>query len=102
MISNSSLIFQARPQSLRPPQFPTLRDTHARVVSSSPSSPSIVRMSATGYSGISLESLAVKPPSHPTYDLKGVIKLALAEDAADRGLWSLPFDSLSYPFQWVR
>lgn len=54
-------------------------------------------MSATGYSGISLESLAVKPPSHPTYDLKGVIKLALAEDAADRGLWSLPFDSLSCP-----
>ncbi|KAJ8441238.1 hypothetical protein Cgig2_033962 [Carnegiea gigantea] len=25
------------------------------------------------------------PPSHPTYDLKGVIKLALAEDSADRG-----------------
>ncbi|EPS68919.1 quinolinate phoshoribosyltransferase, partial [Genlisea aurea] len=29
--------------------------------------------------------LAVKPPSHPTYDLKSVIKLALAEDAGDRG-----------------
>lgn len=25
------------------------------------------------------------PPCHPTYDLKGVIKLALAEDSADRG-----------------
>lgn len=25
------------------------------------------------------------PPCHPTYDLKGVIKLALAEDSADKG-----------------
>ncbi|KAL2939045.1 Nicotinate-nucleotide pyrophosphorylase [carboxylating] chloroplastic [Bienertia sinuspersici] len=30
-----------------------------------------------------MESIAA--PSHPTYDLKGVIKLALAEDSADRG-----------------
>ncbi|KAA8521983.1 hypothetical protein F0562_012703 [Nyssa sinensis] len=33
---------------------------------------------------VSLEPMLVKPPSHPTYDLKGVIKLALAEDAGDR------------------
>ncbi|XP_057459654.1 quinolinate phosphoribosyltransferase [decarboxylating] 1a-like isoform X2 [Actinidia eriantha] len=33
--------------------------------------------------GTSIQSVAVKPPSHPTY--KGVIKLALAEDAGDRG-----------------
>ncbi|OVA13074.1 Quinolinate phosphoribosyl transferase [Macleaya cordata] len=48
----------------------------------------IIRMSATiGTSKprISLESMAIKPPSHPTYDLKAVIKLALAEDAGDRG-----------------
>ncbi|CAL5350309.1 unnamed protein product [Camellia sinensis] len=47
----------------------------------------IVKMSATGTRnpGISIQSVAVKPPSHPTYDLKGVIKLALAEDAGDRG-----------------
>ncbi|GAB4828781.1 Quinolinate phosphoribosyltransferase [decarboxylating] 1a [Ancistrocladus abbreviatus] len=32
-----------------------------------------------------VEAVVVKPPSHPTYDLKGVIKLALAEDAGDRG-----------------
>lgn len=30
-------------------------------------------------------SMAIKPPSHPTYDLKAVIKLALAEDAGDTG-----------------
>ncbi|EEF36349.1 Nicotinate-nucleotide pyrophosphorylase [carboxylating], putative [Ricinus communis] len=29
--------------------------------------------------------MTIKPPTHPTYDLKGVIKLALAEDAGDRG-----------------
>lgn len=34
---------------------------------------------------ISLSSMTVKPPSHSTYDLKGIIKLALAEDAGDRG-----------------
>ncbi|KAG8366714.1 hypothetical protein BUALT_Bualt17G0108100 [Buddleja alternifolia] len=28
-------------------------------------------------------SLVVKPPAHPTYDLKAVIKLALSEDAGD-------------------
>ncbi|GAB2296973.1 Quinolinate phosphoribosyltransferase [decarboxylating] 1a [Dionaea muscipula] len=32
-----------------------------------------------------VESMAINPPSHPTYDLKGVIKLALAEDAGTRG-----------------
>ncbi|CAD5173746.1 nicotinate-nucleotide pyrophosphorylase [carboxylating], chloroplastic [Musa acuminata AAA Group] len=31
------------------------------------------------------DSMAVKPPSHPTYDLKAVIALALSEDAGDRG-----------------
>ncbi|KAL8142045.1 hypothetical protein V2J09_015077 [Rumex salicifolius] len=31
------------------------------------------------------EYTVIKPPSHPTYDLKGVIKLALSEDAGDRG-----------------
>ncbi|KAA8529066.1 hypothetical protein F0562_033446 [Nyssa sinensis] len=46
----------------------------------------MIRMSArTTNHGISLEPMVVKPPSHPTYDLKGVIKLALAEDAGDRG-----------------
>ncbi|KAK6922239.1 Quinolinate phosphoribosyl transferase, N-terminal, partial [Dillenia turbinata] len=34
---------------------------------------------------LSLESMVLNPPSHPTYDLKGVIKLALSEDAGDRG-----------------
>ncbi|XP_050231989.1 quinolinate phosphoribosyltransferase [decarboxylating] 1a [Mercurialis annua] len=29
--------------------------------------------------------MTIKPPSHPTYDLKGIIKLALDEDAGDRG-----------------
>lgn len=48
----------------------------------------IVRMSAIESKtfSISSESMAIKPPSHPTYDLNGVIKLALAEDAGDRGL----------------
>ncbi|KAF8398517.1 hypothetical protein HHK36_017446 [Tetracentron sinense] len=32
----------------------------------------------------SFEAMVVKPPSHPTYDLKGIIKLALAEDAGDQ------------------
>ncbi|XP_056164705.1 quinolinate phosphoribosyltransferase [decarboxylating] 1a isoform X2 [Syzygium oleosum] len=47
----------------------------------------VVRMSAaaTDSPALSFERMAVKPPSHPTYDLKGVIKLALAEDAGDRG-----------------
>lgn len=35
--------------------------------------------------GIPAGSLVVKPPAHPTYDLKGVIQLALSEDAGDRG-----------------
>ncbi|KAH7857955.1 hypothetical protein Vadar_018279 [Vaccinium darrowii] len=43
-------------------------------------------MSVAGTSnpGLSIESVSVKPPSHPTYDLKGVIKLALVEDVGDR------------------
>ncbi|KAL8257490.1 hypothetical protein R6Q59_029531 [Mikania micrantha] len=47
----------------------------------------VVKMTATtnvNY-GKSIESLIVKPPIHPTYDLKGVIKLALSEDAGDKG-----------------
>ncbi|RRT75674.1 hypothetical protein B296_00031001 [Ensete ventricosum] len=32
---------------------------------------------------VPVESMAVKPPSHPTYDLKAVIALALSEDAGD-------------------
>uniref|UniRef100_M1CZX4 Nicotinate-nucleotide pyrophosphorylase [carboxylating] n=2 Tax=Solanum tuberosum TaxID=4113 RepID=M1CZX4_SOLTU len=32
-----------------------------------------------------MDSLVVKPPAHPTYDLKGVIQLALSEDAGDLG-----------------
>ncbi|XP_010527769.1 PREDICTED: nicotinate-nucleotide pyrophosphorylase [carboxylating], chloroplastic isoform X2 [Tarenaya hassleriana] len=35
--------------------------------------------------GVANDSMAIKPPSHPNYDLKGAIKLALAEDAGDRG-----------------
>ncbi|KAJ1418439.1 Quinolinate phosphoribosyl transferase, C-terminal [Sesbania bispinosa] len=58
----------------------------------------VVRMSATQVtnSRISYESFAIKPPMHPTYDLKGIIKLALAEDAGDRGdvtcLATIPLD----------
>lgn len=52
-----------------------------------PASRFVVKMSATGIKsvGLSFDSVAVKPPSHPTYDLKEVIKLALAEDAGDIG-----------------
>ncbi|KAJ9152325.1 hypothetical protein P3X46_025903 [Hevea brasiliensis] len=47
----------------------------------------IVRMSAveTKNPNTLFQSMTIKPPSHPTYDLKGVIKLALAEDSGDRG-----------------
>lgn len=40
----------------------------------------------TTTSRASYEFLAVKPPIHPTYDLKNVIQLALAEDAGNQGL----------------
>ncbi|XP_038709880.1 nicotinate-nucleotide pyrophosphorylase [carboxylating], chloroplastic isoform X2 [Tripterygium wilfordii] len=52
-----------------------------------PTNRRIVRMSAsvTRNPEISINSMAIKPPSHPTYDMKGVIKLALAEDSGDRG-----------------
>lgn len=48
----------------------------------------IIRMSATQTENprISFESLPIQPPSHPTYDLWGVIKSAIAEDAGDQGL----------------
>ncbi|CAK7326722.1 unnamed protein product [Dovyalis caffra] len=58
----------------------------------------IVKMSVTETRnpGMSFESMVIKPPSHPTYDLKGVIKLALAEDSGDRGdvtcLATIPID----------
>lgn len=42
-------------------------------------------VSGTEIPNASLESMVVKPPSHPTYDLKAVIALALSEDAGDRG-----------------
>ncbi|KAI3467001.1 hypothetical protein Pfo_023664 [Paulownia fortunei] len=47
----------------------------------------VVKMSATATRnvGIPAGSLVLKPPGHPTYDLKGVIQLALSEDAGDRG-----------------
>ncbi|KDP38043.1 hypothetical protein JCGZ_04686 [Jatropha curcas] len=47
----------------------------------------IVRMSATATRNPNtmFESVTIQPPLHPTYDLKGVIKLALAEDAGDQG-----------------
>ncbi|XP_042488367.1 nicotinate-nucleotide pyrophosphorylase [carboxylating], chloroplastic [Macadamia integrifolia] len=53
----------------------------------SSSSRRIVSMSAleTRNLVVPLKSMVVKPPSHPTYDLKGIIKLALAEDAGDLG-----------------
>ncbi|CAN6481490.1 unnamed protein product [Victoria cruziana] len=34
---------------------------------------------------IVVDPMVVRPPSHPTYDLKAVIRLALSEDAGDRG-----------------
>lgn len=34
---------------------------------------------------VSHGSVAIKPPSHPTYDLKAVINLALSEDAGHTG-----------------
>ncbi|XP_062111070.1 quinolinate phosphoribosyltransferase [decarboxylating] 1a [Humulus lupulus] len=43
------------------------------------------RMHATANPGVSIKSMVIEPPSHPTYDLNGVIKLALAEDAGDLG-----------------
>ncbi|KAJ0974538.1 hypothetical protein J5N97_016503 [Dioscorea zingiberensis] len=47
----------------------------------------VVTMSAvdTTNQGALVGSMVVKPPSHPTYDMKAVIKLALAEDSGDRG-----------------
>jgi hypothetical protein len=46
----------------------------------------IVRMAATARNpSKAFESVALKPPLHPTYDLKGIIKLALAEDAGGQG-----------------
>ncbi|KAI9079810.1 hypothetical protein K1719_038220 [Acacia pycnantha] len=47
----------------------------------------VVKMSSTDVtsSTTSSKSFAIKPPVHPTYDLKNIIKLALAEDAGDKG-----------------
>lgn len=40
--------------------------------------------------------MALKPPLHPTYDLKGIINLALAEDAGGQGLSSLISSSIVF------
>ncbi|XP_010502110.1 PREDICTED: nicotinate-nucleotide pyrophosphorylase [carboxylating], chloroplastic [Camelina sativa] len=60
---------------------------------------SFVRMSASATQttgGVSQGSMAIKPPSHPTYDLKAVVNLALSEDAGHTGdvtcLATIPFD----------
>ena len=45
---------------------------------------------------VSFESMALKPPLHPTYDLKGIINLALAEDAGGQGLSSLISSSIVF------
>ncbi|XP_042033400.1 nicotinate-nucleotide pyrophosphorylase [carboxylating], chloroplastic-like isoform X1 [Salvia splendens] len=47
----------------------------------------LVKMSATATRSTATPaaSMAVKPPAHPTYDLKSVIRLALSEDAGDLG-----------------
>ncbi|CAI0544461.1 unnamed protein product [Linum tenue] len=49
----------------------------------------IVKMSASQAINPSsrtlFKSMVIKPPSHPTYDMAGIIKLALAEDAANIG-----------------
>ncbi|KAK4741663.1 hypothetical protein SAY87_025251 [Trapa incisa] len=68
-----SMIISVSPPCLRPGLWKASRGT--------------VRMSAAEIKlpTISLSSMTVKPPSHPTYDLKGIIKLALSEDAGDRG-----------------
>lgn len=53
---------------------------------------------------ISFESMNLKPPLHPTYDLNGVIKLALAEDSGGQGyliLSPILFSSSSKWFQWL-
>ncbi|KAK1261285.1 hypothetical protein QJS04_geneDACA018939 [Acorus gramineus] len=57
--------------------LPSLPPLHRRVIAMS--------VTGTGIPSISKQSMAVKPPSHPTYDLKAVVALALAEDAGDRG-----------------
>ncbi|XP_073139057.1 quinolinate phosphoribosyltransferase [decarboxylating] 1a [Henckelia pumila] len=60
------------------PQFSIFKPSRKRL---------IVNMSATASKnvGIRVGSPVVEPPAHPTYDLKAVIRLALAEDAGDRG-----------------
>nr|CAH04307.1 putative quinolinate phosphoribosyltransferase [Nicotiana tabacum] len=45
----------------------------------------VVKMSAIATKNTRVESLEVKPPAHPTYDLKGVMQLALSEDAGNLG-----------------
>lgn len=50
---------------------------------------SVIKMAAASVAlnnGVPVDLVYVKPPPvHPTYDLKGVIKLALSEDAGDKG-----------------
>nr|AAM63914.1 NADC homolog [Arabidopsis thaliana] len=53
-------------------------------------------MSASATQTAGEVSMGIKPPSHPTYDLKAVIKLALDEDAGHTGdvtcMATIPFD----------
>ncbi|PKA55639.1 nicotinate-nucleotide pyrophosphorylase (carboxylating) [Apostasia shenzhenica] len=57
------------------------------LIPSSPFRKRSLSMSAVEARGsmMPVEPIVLKPPSHPTYDLKAVIALALAEDAGDRG-----------------
>ncbi|GAA0140897.1 hypothetical protein LIER_02165 [Lithospermum erythrorhizon] len=69
-----------------PPFFPSISLPHPYQFQSQRFS---VKMSATSIAQqvkkVVGEAVEGKPPAHPTYDLKGVIKLALSEDAADIG-----------------
>lgn len=58
--------------------------------------------SVTVKNGKSVESVIVKPPVHPTYDLKGVIKLALSEDAGDKGLVFIDFVLVLLRFNYLK
>ncbi|EXC06050.1 Putative QAPRTase protein [Morus notabilis] len=90
-----SLVQRQHPQAtipVQPPQFSAklVRLCRRRILRLPPVSAQrifrqVARMSVTEKPGISIQSMVIKPPSHPTYDLQGVIKLALAEDAGDRG-----------------
>lgn len=75
-IGNQTAAFAALPRPSRAP-----RRRRLRAVSASGRS-----TGDTPYAKLSAAPMAVGPPSHPTYDLRAVISLALAEDAGDRGI----------------